>query len=305
MVQGYSCPGFCVSISADQLIRMLVDAKDAIFITGMDGRVLMVNREFSRISGFEPAKFVGMPPSIFAPGVVHTFQHDDSIWISAARNGGWRGEATMQKADGKLQHVWMSIGAVSDSEAGVFGHFGIVSDVGGRIGTYDQIARMAHYDPLTNLPNRNLLQERLNSLMKVSRRNGSEFSVLFIDLDRFKAVNDTFGHQAGDKLLSLVAQRLLGCVRDSDIVSRVGGDEFVVVLPDTGRDGAMIVAEKLRYSLCQPFIALDLVLNIGGSIGVGVFPEDGVSLDELIKVADQCMYRHKREGRGELSVVAQ
>lgn len=167
-----------------------------------------------------------------------------------------------------------------------------------------RIERLAHFDVVTGLPNRALLSDRLAQETARARRSARGFAVLAIDLDGFKAVNDTWGHAAGDRVLGEVAERARGCMRASDTLGRIGGDEFLAILPEVGTDGAVAVADKLREALRAPYALAGAQAKLGASVGVSVFPEHGRDSDALLRAADQALYRAKREGR-DMTRVAQ
>jgi diguanylate cyclase (GGDEF)-like protein len=165
-----------------------------------------------------------------------------------------------------------------------------------------RIEWLAHFDSVTSLPNRALLSDRLAQEVARSRRNGGPFALLLFDLDRFKDVNDTWGHAAGDRVLSLVGERSRACVRGSDTVGRLGGDEFMAILPGTVRDGAIAVAEKLRESLSAPYPLESAVAQVGVSVGIAMYPEHGAEPDALLTAADAALYEAKREGKGRVAM---
>lgn len=286
------------TLDAEQLVHVFVSAKEAMFVTNSDGLIAMVNCEFTKLTGLTSEKAIGMSPRIFSPGLAVNDPDIERIWVDVEGQGFWRGESTLHKADGTNCPIWLSVGPVN-SPAGEFcGHFGIASDISGFRVVHDRILRMAHYDPLTHLPNRNLLDDRMKHAIILAKRKTHEVSVLFVDLDRFKYVNDTYGHDAGDAVLKAVASRLKTCVRESDTVSRLGGDEFVIMLPETGRAGAAVVATKVLNELHDVFPVQDTFVSIGCSIGISVYPEDGMDALALINAADKAMYRSKHGGRG-------
>lgn len=174
----------------------------------------------------------------------------------------------------------------------------ILRDISERKENEDRIRRLAHHDPLTGLPNRNLMSDRVDHALARIRRHDGRLAVLYVDLDKFKPINDTLGHEAGDHVLKEIALRLLGCVRSSDTVARVGGDEFVVVVEDIQRAGeAGVVASKILDTLARPIPYRDHECLVGASIGIAVYPDDGQSVEEVFKAADQAMYRIKHSGR--------
>jgi diguanylate cyclase (GGDEF)-like protein len=179
----------------------------------------------------------------------------------------------------------------------------VAEDVTLRKNAEDTIRRMAHYDTLTELPNRILFSDRLKQALAVARRDKTGLAVMFLDLDKFKPINDTLGHAMGDWLLKQAARRMMDCMRESDIVCRIGGDEFVVLLPTikTEQD-ALAVAEKIRHTLNQPFIRGEHRLEISSSTGVAIYPEHGMDEDQLLRCADIAMYHSKDNGRDQVTV---
>jgi diguanylate cyclase (GGDEF)-like protein len=166
----------------------------------------------------------------------------------------------------------------------------------------ERIERLAHFDMLTGLPNRALLLDRLTQESARAKRGARPFAVLMFDLDGFKKVNDTWGHAAGDQVLRQVATRSRACVRASDTVGRLGGDEFLALLPETSLDGAKGVAEKLRAALHEPYDVGKTTANLGASVGISAFPQHGTDADDLQRAADAALYRSKREGKNRISV---
>jgi diguanylate cyclase (GGDEF)-like protein len=167
----------------------------------------------------------------------------------------------------------------------------------------EQVRHLAHYDALTDLPNRTLFSDRLHQALVIAKRDKTHLAVMFIDLDKFKPVNDLLGHDVGDWLLKKVAQRIQECLRESDTVARIGGDEFIVLLPSIETDqDAFLVAEKIRSSLNLPFVLADDQLEISSSIGISVYPEHGAEDKELIKNADVAMYYAKFAGRDNVKI---
>ena len=186
----------------------------------------------------------------------------------------------------------------SETAHGITHHVGVFYDVTNRRAEADRIQRMAHYDLITSLPNRALLEDRAHQTIAKAVRDGTRLAVMFLDLDRFKRVNDTHCHSIGDRLLNEAAVRLQACLRASDTVARIGGDEFVVLLPEVEAvANAMTVAQKMRESLNQPFEFDGKYLHISCSIGIALFPGDGINEKQLIEKADAAMYRAKKSGR--------
>lgn len=205
-------------------------------------------------------------------------------------------EGTGQRLDGSTFPMEISVSELRHGRHRLF--TAILRDISERKENEDRIRRLAHHDTLTGLPNRNLLNDRMNHALARARRHGGRMAVLYVDLDKFKPINDTLGHEAGDHVLRAVSDRLAACVRSSDTVARVGGDEFVVLVEEIARPGeAALVARKIVESLSRLFDYEGHPCQIGASIGVAVFPDDGDSMEEVCKAADIAMYRVKHAGR--------
>ncbi|MFT4172686.1 MAG: EAL domain-containing protein [Rhodocyclaceae bacterium] len=270
---------------------------EAIMITDAQRHILSVNRAFTDLTGFEPAQVLGSTPALFAVDHLDREHHDD-IWRRAADNGAWQGETWQRRRDGSEFLEWLSISAVYD-RANVITHFvAVFSDITERKANEARIAYLAHHDPLTTLPNRTLFQDRLEQALARAERQTQMVALLFLDLDRFKTINDSLGHLAGDRLLQAVSDRLRECVRETDTICRQGGDEFIIVLPDIDdADTPARVAEKILRQLSEPFDIDGHRLGTSFSIGIAVYPGDGSSADTLMKNADTAMYHAKENGR--------
>ncbi|MCG3145255.1 MAG: hypothetical protein HONDAALG_02818 [Gammaproteobacteria bacterium] len=269
---------------------------EAIAITDARRRIIAVNPAFSDITGYPPEDVIGRTARLLSSGGYDPAFYD-SIWQTVDDCGYWTGEIWARKKSGDLFMEWLSISAIKDS-AGRISHYvtqGV--DITSQKRADERIHYLAHYDSLTKLPNRTLLQDRISRAVAAAERNGNRVAIMFIDLDRFKNINDSLGHPVGDRLLQAVADRLRGCVRDNDTVARLGGDEFVVVLPETGQEGASHVAQKILTSLSGPYQIESFQLIITPSIGISVFPEDGTDIETLIKNADAALYHAKDNGR--------
>ena len=200
--------------------------------------------------------------------------------------------------DGTIRHIVGNATPLRDANGNVTGAVSAAIDITARKGAEEQIRKMAHFDALTNLPNRVLLMDRLEHAIAMSARNQTHTGVIFIDLDHFKSINDTLGHHVGDLLLQQVADRLREDVREVDTVSRLGGDEFLIIVPELRQvDDARHISRKLLQSLSEPYVITGQKLEVTPSIGVSVFPEDGTEPSALIRLADQAMYTAKQEGR--------
>lgn len=270
---------------------------EAIVVTDADNRIILANPAFTTITGYQLAEIKGKRPNILKSGR-HDKEFYTTMWQNLVKTGKWQGEIWNRRKDGKIYVSWTSIVTIQDAQGHIVQHVGVFSDITQRKQAEELIWRQANYDALTNLPNRTLFTDRLAHALHIAHREKRGGAVMFIDLDRFKWVNDTLGHKAGDLLLQEAAQRLSRCVRESDTVARLGGDEFTVILPqlETIWDAKMI-AERILNSLSRPFKLENKIVSIAGSIGITFFPEDGQDIETLLRNADMAMYQAKESGR--------
>ncbi len=270
---------------------------EGILITDANFNVLEVNQAYIDITGYSSEEIVGYPPVVMNTDL-HDKQYYDEIWKTLKTNGQWVGEILNRRKNGESYPEWLSISRVTDTKDVVQNYVAVFTDISLRKQSEERLQFLANHDALTHLPNRMLLQERIEQALLRAQRSHKKIAVLFIDLDRFKVINDTLGHQAGDMLLQEAARRLKECLRLSDTVARQGGDEFVVLVEDfVDAQYLTAVARKIMNVLAQPFILLNQELYISASIGISVYPEDGVDLFSLLKNADAAMYRAKEHGK--------
>jgi diguanylate cyclase (GGDEF)-like protein/PAS domain S-box-containing protein len=290
-------------LKAEEQLRLQAaifeNSDEGIIVIDPAGIILSVNRAFTKITGYDPSDVMGR-----SPGFLRSPIHDDNFYLEVYTTlfdtGQWIGEGWGLRKNGDSFPVWISISSVHGKDNAIAYYFAIFTDIAERKNAEKQIYRLAYYDTLTGLPNRAMLFTLLKQALTEAHRNRLHGAVLFIDLDRFKQVNDSLGHDAGDLLLKEVATRLDSCVRDEDVVSRIGGDEFVVALFDiTKREHAAVVAEKIIAALSQPIVITGHELLVSGSIGISVYPNDGDDAETLIKCADIAMYRAKQGGGAE------
>lgn len=278
---------------------------DAIISKTLEGTITSWNRAAERIFGYTAEEIIGLPMTTLIPAD----RLGEEVDILARLSRGERiehFETVRMRKDGGLVNISATVSPLMDDHGQVIGASKIARDITGRIQAERTIWMQANYDTLTQLPNRRHFQERLHSEIARAGGAGKHMAVLFIDLDRFKEVNDTLGHQAGDDLLLQAAERIKGALRDADSVARMGGDEFTVLLSDiAGANDATPIAERLNTRLSAPFMLGGVQMHISGSIGVAVYPEDGTTVDELLKHADQAMYESKRLGRNQTRYFAQ
>ena len=270
---------------------------EGILVADADTNILYINRAFSEITGYGRDEVVGKKPNIFQSGM-HDAEFYKEMWASLYSSDHWRGEILDRRKDGTLIPLWQALSCVRDDKGGVTNYISVIHDISPLKETQTQLDHLAHHDPLTDLPNRLLLQDRLTQAIRRGLRSDNSTAVLFIDLDRFKTINDSLGHHVGDLLLRAVAKRLTTILRSSDSVARLGGDEFVIMLEDLGsRKEAEQMANKVITALREPFVINQHELHIGCSIGISIAPEDGKDTNTLLKNADTAMYQVKDSGR--------
>lgn len=270
---------------------------EGIMVCDAQNRIITVNPAFSGITGYPPSEVLGRNPGFLASGH-HEPQFYQAMYKALEQLDHWEGEIINRRRDGSTYVGWLKIAVIREVDHKIRRYVGLFSDITVKKRQEQQVWHQANYDALTDLPNRVLLNDRLQqAISQAARRNGMA-GLLYIDLDRFKPVNDTYGHQAGDELLRQVARRIGNCIRDEDTVARIGGDEFLVLLPTlTQREAALRVAEKILDSLCQPFRLDQATVEIAASIGIALYPEHGLSVETLLEHGDAAMYRAKADGR--------
>jgi diguanylate cyclase (GGDEF)-like protein/PAS domain S-box-containing protein len=279
---------------------VFLNTQDSIIITDAQTRIVRVNPAFERQTGFSAATVMGRKTSILKSGRQDATFYA-ALWDSLNTQGQWAGEFNNRRSDGTYYTVRSSINAVRDTDGTLLHYIGVQTDVTQLHMAQLALAHQAAYDNLTGLPNRSLFNDRISQLIIASQRQQKNFAVLFIDLDRFKEVNDTRGHHTGDLLLCEVAKRLHAGVRSQDTVARMGGDEFVVLLPDTDRQGAQAVGANLLERLRAPLqIEQMQPYRLMASLGLALFPDDGGSADVLLRSSDMAMYGAKNAGRNQM-----
>lgn len=273
------------------------NAAEAILVTDAHNRILAVNPAFVRITGWSLEEIVGKDPSVLQSG-----RHDRSfyqeLWRRLTEDGRWEGEIWNRRKNGEVFPEILSIRAVRDEAGAVVQHVAVFLDITRRKAREELIWHQANFDALTDLPNRNLFLDRLSRAAAAARRDGGIVGLLFLDLDHFKWVNDSLGHSTGDQLLCVAAERIRACVRDEDTVSRLGGDEFTVVLAGAHQpEDFEVVARKILESVAAPFHLGGHQIYVTASIGITAFPFDGDDPESLLRNADIAMYAAKEGGR--------
>lgn len=277
--------------------RVFFNSGEAILITDAENRILAVNREFTRLTGYNQEEAVGQNPNMLSAGNTSPEVYRE-MWTALATTDHWQGELWDRRKSGEPYPKRLSISVVRDGNGRVTNYIGAFEDITDRKAAEDKIRYLAHHDALTGLPNRFSLHERIEQGMAFARRFDQSLAIMLIDLDRFKAINDTLGHNVGDQLLIQVAKRLERTVRNSDIVARLGGDEFVVVLTGVkDADAVAEVAAKIVQQVATPYDIAGQELHTTPSVGICFYPQDASETDELIKNADIAMYHAKAMGR--------
>ena len=286
---------------AEQSLRLYANiferSGEAIMITDVRNHIVTVNPAFTELTGYSPDQVLGKNPKILASGTTAPEVYRD-MWCALQDTGFWQGELVDRRKDGSTYPKWAAISVIRNDAGETTHYMASFTDISDRKAAEERIEYLAHHDDLTGLINRYSLEHRLKQAIHATRREGRHLAVMFIDMDRFKLINDTLGHHVGDQLLQEVARRLRDCIRESDIVARLGGDEFVVVTTSLNAPvDALTVARDIRESLARPYQLEGMPLHSSPSIGVAVFPEDGRDTDSLMKNADTAMYHAKEQGR--------
>jgi diguanylate cyclase (GGDEF)-like protein/PAS domain S-box-containing protein len=285
-----------------RIAAIAFETQEAIMVTDAQGFVVSVNHAFEGMTGYAATEATGKNPRFLQSGR-HNTEFYRAMWDVLRKTGHWSGEMWDKRKDGTVFETWQTITMVRDRSGKITHFVSIFMDITERRHAEEKIHRLAYYDTLTQLPNRRLLMDRLEQAIVLSQRSEQRGALLFMDLDNFKILNDTQGHDTGDLLLVEVAQRLKRCTRETDTVARLGGDEFVIVLQDLGSDEIMagnqvsLVGEKIIAAMGQPFVINNFEHHSGISIGASLFCERGLSAEELLKRADTAMYQAKAAGR--------
>lgn len=284
---------------------LYINSAEAVLVTDADNRIVALNPAFTKITGYTLEEIGGKDPSLLHSGR-QTTDFLQAIWDDVAHRGFWQGEVWARRKTGEAFPTWLTINVIRNDKGDIQRHVVMGSDITDKVRSDELIWRQANYDFLTDLPNRYMFQNRLEQEIQKCQRQNSLLALLFIDLDHFKDVNDTLGHAVGDKLLIKAAERIEGCVRDSDTVARMGGDEFTVILPALkGTIDGERVAEQIISSLAEPYSINDEIIYAQASIGITFCPNDTSEADQLISNADQAMYASKAAGRNRLSYFTQ
>ncbi|HSI21826.1 MAG TPA: EAL domain-containing protein [Methylophilaceae bacterium] len=277
--------------------QVIESTREAIVITDAENHIVSVNRAFTDVTGYSREDVLDRDPAMLASG-----RHDKAffrnMWESLNVRDSWQGELWNRRKNGEIFPLWTNISSIRDNDGNLTHFVAIFADISEHKATLKHIEFLAHHDTLTKLPNRLLLLDRLQQAINLAEREKHRVALMFLDLDRFKQVNDSLGHHVGDDLLVAVVDRLKSCVRETDTISRQGGDEFVIVLPDIfDSNAATIIAEKILETLREPFVIDGHQLSTSFSIGISLYPDDGREIATLMQNADTAMYHAKESGR--------
>lgn len=277
---------------------VFASTQEGIMITDADNRIIDVNTAFTNITGYARDEVLGRNPSLLKSG-----QQDrefyETMWRTITTQNHWQGDLWNRRQDGELYAQRMTVSVVKDDRGWVTHHVSVLADITTEKRQKELLEKTAHYDALTGIPNRVLLTDRMHQALAQTKRSGALLAVCYLDLDGFKAVNDTYGHEAGDRLLIEVAKRLHSCLRGGDTVARLGGDEFVLLLLgfDTAEE-CEVALQRVLDALNMPLLVCDQNVFISASVGASLFPTDDADSDTLLRHADQAMYQAKQDGKG-------
>ncbi len=277
--------------------KVFENSTEAIMIADASKTIISINKALYKITGYTEEEVIGKSVSIMV-SIRHSSKFFQKMWSSVKQYGHWQGEVWNRNKHGREYPAWFSITSVRGKDGIISYYLVNFSDITDKKKSDEIIWRQANFDSLTGLPNRNMFYDRLNHDIKNASRLGTQLAVLFIDLDRFKEVNDSFGHSIGDALLMEAAKRLISCVRETDTVARLGGDEFTIILNGINNQGcAETIIQMILQELAKPFYFISKSAYVSASIGVTLFPDDATSSEILMKNADQAMYAAKNNGR--------
>lgn len=277
--------------------RVFEASTEGLVICDAGNRIVSVNAAFTAITGYAFEEVAGQNPGILSSGRQDA-EFYRALWEQLQRTGQWQGEMWNRRRDGSVYPQWLSVSVMRDDAGAVSHYIGVFHDISRQKEDEARIHSLAYFDALTELPNRSLLADRFQQAAATAQRHTRKMALLFIDLDRFKQVNDSLGHLVGDELLRRVADRIRACLRDSDTMARLGGDEFIILLSELANaEHAAVVAQKCIDVLQAPFLLSGHELRVTPSIGIALYPQDGTSLDALVKCADTAMYAAKDSGR--------
>lgn len=272
---------------------------EGIIITNEKYEIISVNNAFTNITGYTFEEIQNKNPKILKSGK-HDCEFYENLWNDLNKNCSWEGEIWNRKKNGEIYPEWLNLSIVKDSTGKIINYVALFSDITKIKNSNAKIEFLAHHDPLTNLPNRLLLKARLNKSIEKCVELNQKLAILFIDIDNFKVINDTYGHSIGDKIINLVAQRLQKDIRKNDTISRIGGDEFILVIENIEEHKNIEkIASKIMSDFKDPIKLEEYLFETTISMGISIFPNNGLNVEELIKQADTAMYSAKNAGRNQ------
>lgn len=276
---------------------VLENSSEAMLITDNDNLIITVNPAFTKITGYTLDEVRGKNPGHFKSGR-HSREFYDKMWESLRETGQWQGEIWDRRKNGQEYAKWLTIDSIKDGRGEIHRYVAIFSDITQRKLSEETIWKQANFDSLTGLPNRRMFHQQLQDKISACGRTHDNVALLLIDLDHFKEVNDTLGHDIGDQLLQLASKRIVACIRESDFVARLGGDEFTIILTNYHAPGNVeITAQKIISKLAEPYELQEEIVHVSASIGITFYPQHAENIKALIKNADQAMYAAKSKGR--------
>lgn len=277
--------------------KVLENISEGVIVTDEKGRILSVNPAFENVTGYSDEEVFGKNPSMLQSGI-HGQEFYKNMWESILETGNWKGEIWNKKKNGEVYPEWLTISSIKDKDGRVTNFVAVFSDITDRKRTEEKLRELAHFDSLTGVANRYSLNTRLESMLKTASKYNQQLAILFLDLDRFKQINDTLGHSYGDLLLQEVAFRLKGLIKNKDIIARFGGDEFVIVLTNIKHPKeAVHLAENIIHILSESILLNNQEVYVSTSIGISLFPLDGTTGDTLLRNSDKAMYEAKSSGK--------
>jgi diguanylate cyclase (GGDEF)-like protein/PAS domain S-box-containing protein len=278
---------------------------EGVIVTDAERHIIEVNQAFTDITGYKLEDVAYENPRVLSSGL-ESSEFYTKFWRDLETNGQWSGEIHNRRKNGEIFTEWLSVKCVYDENGGVSNYVSILTDISQLKEAEEKLKHLAHHDPLTNLPNRLYFQDRLDQALSHANRYSKRLGLLFLDMDNFKNVNDSLGHQIGDKLLKAVSQRLLNSLRKHDVIARHGGDEFLVLIEDVDNPLELRhIANHIHESLKQPIHILEHEFNASISIGISIYPDNGGDRDELLRNADSAMYEAKKHGHSRIAFYTQ
>lgn len=289
-------------IARDKINELVFDyIQEGVMVTDSNGTILSVNPAFQVVTGYSAKEAIGKQPNILRSGI-HDSNFYNQMWNKIRSDGVWSGEVWNKRKNGDLYPEWLTILAVKDKSGSVTQYVGVFTDITNQKTAEEELKKLAHRDPLTGMANRYSFNVRTKSLIETSASFGQKLALFFLDLDRFKQVNDTFGHKAGDDLLVDMSNRIKSLLGNKDFIARLGGDEFSIALANIRHPReAFQLAEAIIQSFEKPFVISGHDIYMSTSIGISFFPEDGEDIDTLLVKADKAMYESKQNGRNQFS----